>query len=651
MLKVLIRCSVLVSMLLLLVMVDAYELQRDDAYPDGAQQRILLSMTQSDLPREQVLEGLASIPENGEWIAKAVPDPEDFMGRRSLAVFGPGGTHTGPVDWYSTRITGEHLSPEQLGDANLSGLYYAQLSEDSLNSLRAWAQPHQITVEVDTVGLPAVLYQTVIGNGFGFSLLACVIIVVVGLLAWVVNRSTVRVVRTVSGVPSPRLHRLELLQLGRMLLPWMAVLWLAGVGLVAVARGAENAASFAGTSALATLAFILGLAVIYGILVWWSTPTRQIISQRRPAVQGQFGLSAGLKLLGLLVVVVSIPVTVASLVATVGLVTGESRWSTFGEDVGIRVTTASEEEFQDTKDAFQRLVAEQEIQGNLDVAYSFTPEPLGLEDFGPYDGVILVNGAFAQRWEDMDAAALRSIPVEEADAHVVEMVEESLPLWVQDGRGLQDLQLRVVADPDAAGEVPVLSSTGTAELQLMRHPPGDGGPGVFGGLQRRFHRLPAQQSEHPVPGSAGPLGGDRRAGTGRKRPVRGQGGRRRGGADSERRPAGRDPGDLPGAAHGGAAQQHRHLRAHPLRERAAGDLPAPQRRDALAEGAPQGPLCRRRGVGGRGRAVPGGPGRPARAVRVAGSGRARGLHPRGRAAAGPLRAASDGQHHREDDLR
>ncbi|MDQ0030441.1 hypothetical protein [Arthrobacter bambusae] len=146
MLKTLVRLTSFGIAIFLSILAGIVISTADDAFPLGADFKVRLDFTHSQLTKDQAIADLDSIADaSGLRLAKLVADPNDFFNSRSLYAFGQNASaETRKIDWFKPGMTGQLLPSGELGTASLNGPYVYSGSPTAVGQFIGWIDSHGI---------------------------------------------------------------------------------------------------------------------------------------------------------------------------------------------------------------------------------------------------------------------------------------------------------------------------------------------------------------------------------------------------------------------------------------------------------------------------------------------------------------------------
>ncbi len=470
MLTTLVRLSVFLLVGFALLVSDAFVKTRDSYLPLGAQHVLSVSVKKSPLPRSEILAQLSRPMGDGQWIAKSVPDPQDFLHGRSLYRLTETGIPDGPIPWYDRSFHGEVLPADRLGTASLDGTYLATLSQSELNSLTSWMTENGIAVTVQSPSASLFLYETILGNGYGPALAAAFLVMVLCSVSWSMHRSASKAFRLAGGIPPSRIQAQDVRAFALLAAP--PALLAAGLGalLVGILRGPGSLASFASPAVAAVGAVVLATAASLLLVGVMTRPSLALIAARRPPLNGHSAAGELVKAAAVLLVALSLPTAAASVAAAAGVSAQNAQWKIMGQSVGLRVAFGSEGAFQSTMEDVVQFTREQDTAGKALLATAVPPNVTQRGGLGEHDGIFIVNRAYLDRVSRETGTRFRPASPETLGAQSADDLRESLALWARGtSRGAGGIT-HLTLDPTTPEPLSAVSSTGDGTLITAKRP-------------------------------------------------------------------------------------------------------------------------------------------------------------------------------------
>ncbi|GAA1346744.1 hypothetical protein [Falsarthrobacter nasiphocae] len=470
MLKTIVRLSVFLLVGFALLVSDAYVKSRDSHLPLGAQHVLGVSVKKSPLSREEILAGLNVPVAEGQWIAKSVPDPQDFMHGRSLYRLTGSGPADGPIPWYDRTFHGDVHPVTQLGTANLDGTYLARLDEAQLADLTSWMRDNGITVSVQTPSTPLLVFGTILDNGYGSALAAAFLVMILCAVSWSMHRSASRAFRMAGGMPPSRILREDFQVFARLAaVPALAGMAIAAL-LVGLLRGQGALASFAAPAAVTLCGVAVATAASLLLVGALTRPSLAIIASRRPPVSGHAAVGGLVKAASVLLVALTLPSTATSIATAAGMSAQNAQWRVMGESVSLRVAFESEELFQEIMGDVAAFTGEQDKAGKALLSTSVPPTVTDEGGLGQHDGVFIVNRAYLNRVSRETGARFIPASPDTLGPQSSKDLANSLALWVRGtSRGASGISYLTV-DPAVPRPVAAVSGTGNATLVTAQRP-------------------------------------------------------------------------------------------------------------------------------------------------------------------------------------
>lgn len=464
MIRFAVRIAALLTLVVLMCVTDAYIRQQEDVLPQGAEGAVLLDLSDSTISKQRAVEDLDALSDQNDLhLAKVVADKQDFLHGKNLYAFGKS-TGATPVQlaWYEKSTHGVLESSSRLGDADLNGMYVFR--GDGAEVIGGWARQNHVTVTVLDTRAQSIAKFTLVSSGYGVALICSLILLLVSSMGWSVLSAHSKALRVVAGQSRAAIIAADIRSYLTVAGPVLVGGYVLGVIAVALLRADHAVSRFLWTSVPFLLAFLLLLVVTFAAMTLIAAPTAEVIAQRRSGILAYRSLSEALKLVAIALTAVSLPIFTSAAMTSLGSSTNASYWKVFGDDVSLRILTASEDSYQATEPRLAQLVGRAESSHEALLNYRLSPESSPASDF---DGVVLTNTAYLDQVRESLGADLESVAGDSAADAAVAGLSENLSMWCARACSASDFELFTTA-PDAV--FPALDGAGDAELALLHHP-------------------------------------------------------------------------------------------------------------------------------------------------------------------------------------
>lgn len=428
----------------------------DDTFPKGADFKVSLDFTKSQVSKDQAIADLDSLADaSGLKLAKVVADPNDFFNSRSLFAFGKDAAkETSEIDWFKPGMTGRLVSSRDLGSASLNGPYVYSGTSSAVDQFVGWVDSHGIARTIVSKNQASIIGQALVESGAWLTFLTCVVLSLTTVISWYVLRARARALKVLNGATTARIAFNDLLSL---LVSFCgpALVGLAAAAAVVAAQGkASRLPEFlltAGGFIAAAAAGMLLCALVVGFITW---PTVDGIASRRPPESHFRWASEVLKATTLILVAVMLPVLGTSIGQATDLSNQSAKWQVLKNHVALRISVQSEAEFVSRQSALREMSTSASRAGKLTLSYAFAPRmhdqpsQQTRPDTGEFDGIVLVNPDYLRAISPLIAAGEASsdpllqrvrerVSYDALPNGIKEFWEQQFPLLSSSGMGMQ----------------------------------------------------------------------------------------------------------------------------------------------------------------------------------------------------------------------
>ncbi len=273
-----------------------------------------LNTAEAQVPKEQLAQELSAIGNDHQaMICKTSPDEKQYLKKNDIILFsGPTESPLGPVvegsalKWLDAGLTGEVVSPEDVGTRPLSGTYYASDAPGLRDAVERWASERSIVVDwggpLEGLSVP-VLAAAMLLNASGLLVPAAALFLAASILCLSQKEWRANCVLLVGGVPYGRVRSLATLRVITMFVQGFAVGLVASAAYVFFARGGIEQLALAARAGSETILLFLLVALLVGSLLGAAlVPPFKGLSRREGVAAPVRVLGSALTAGGLLVV-------------------------------------------------------------------------------------------------------------------------------------------------------------------------------------------------------------------------------------------------------------------------------------------------------------------------------------------------------------
>lgn len=467
MIKTAARIASALTVILLLCVTDAYLKQTENILPMDTDTALVLNYKEANISKEEAIQELNQLSqENNLTIIKIVADKEDFLNGKDIYYFNSTEQRTKEINWYDQKKHGTIFPADQLGEANLNGLYMLKGTSEAKNSLYTWTEEHNIDHSILESNKFNVLKQTVFASGYGIALLCAFILLLITAMGWSAHRTHSKSLRVISGQPVYKIIASDNFSFFKVIIPATLFSIIAGVIFLGFIRDFEEISSLILPLAVAFLVFCFLCVSSILFMTVVALPTASIIAERKTGITLYRTISEILKIGAILLTAISLPTFTSSAMTSLGVATEASHWKIFSQDLSLRILTASEDDYQDNEARLANLVQKMDSTDNVILNYTLPPEilsPPGEE----FDGIILTNSKYLQRVASSNKTDLKSIKPSELPSEFIVDLESNFSLWCKSQCSVEQLQLSTTV---AEQPVPALDGTGEQKLDILEQP-------------------------------------------------------------------------------------------------------------------------------------------------------------------------------------
>lgn len=450
-----------------------------EAFPQNTHYSVGLNFRGTELTKPAAVEDLeAFADETGAYLAKFVPDPQRFYSVRDLYVFGHRTQDRArPLVWFAPGLTGSIKSAKDLGDSSLDGPYVLSNSPRAVEEISGWAHRNGVDVEVSERN-SMYLVATIVASGAWLALIMALVLLVSSVIAWYAMRARGRALRVLAGRGRTAIFVEDLFSLIRLALPSAAGTIVLTTAVVAITRGPVNMLVFLAAVVPFLVGELLTLALCASIAGAFCLPRVDGIASRTPAEKPFRVVSELVRFVALLLVVASLPSSVAAVSAALSLSRSDARWAPLARDVSVRLAPGSEVALEQHFDEFSSLARAADDRNQLLLSYLL--DGFVSREVGGFDGLVLINGEYLRAMggqmglrsaqHDPLGRAGKEVTFSQLPGKIGSDLRESIGLWTRGAseRQLDDGSIRLF-EYVGANPFPAIDPNGD-DLRLLASP-------------------------------------------------------------------------------------------------------------------------------------------------------------------------------------
>lgn len=469
MIKTAAHIATALTIILLLCITDTYLKQTENILPMDTDTALILNYKEANISKEDAIQELTELSQkNNLTIIKIVTDKEDFLNGKDLYSFNSANQNAQTINWYDQKKHGALLPASQLQEANLNGLYMLQGTTEAKNVLYRWTGEHNVGYSILESSKFNVLKQTIFGSGYGIALLCAFILLLITAMGWSAHRIHSKSLRIISGQSVYKIIASDVLSFFRTITPAALITAVIGVFIIGNMRGFEEIPLLFIPLIVAALAFCLLCVFSVFLMTAVALPTVSIIAERKTGITLYRTTSEILKIGAVLLTAISLPTFTSATMASLGITTEASYWKSFSQDLSLRILTASEDNYQENEAKLATLVQKMDSTDNVILSYTVPPETL-LPPGPEFDGVILTNSKYLQRFSTTNETTLASVDSSELSSEFIDNFESNFSLWCRTQCSVEQMQLKTTLAENSV-PFPSIDGTGEQKLNLFKHP-------------------------------------------------------------------------------------------------------------------------------------------------------------------------------------
>ncbi len=332
---------------------------------------------------------------------------------------------------YGDQPAGVVAGPKALAHSFATGAYLGADSTKNLDQFVAGLTADGVIVKrVDDSGFQTANFVLKQGT-FRNALLAVITLMTSMALFWLSIRAKARALRVLGGVST---SQIQVHDLGTFMLAVVAAT-IPVTGFASLIVGLTHGWIFVPTylTTLVTMQVIIALltaAIALGIsCVSW--PSARLLARREPPVKSLRRASTILKAVTFLLVIGSAGPAWLSYRDASSVAAQQAQWTALADQVALRYPAGlGEAGFERIRTRVGQAVAKADAKGHVALSYSMTPEQLGVQGFGRYSTVAIVNPQWLRLMLQGGAAeATRAVSRDALPAAISQSIANSLPVW------------------------------------------------------------------------------------------------------------------------------------------------------------------------------------------------------------------------------